>query len=99
MPPVTREDAREFVGGGNREIDGAEADTFADSIAASANAYDRWAESRSLEERIAPRTATVINEDGRETTAEVPPIIAGATTTPEDFGGGEKEADDDGERE
>lgn len=91
----TAEDTRDYVGGGDRKFEQSETELFAGKVAESDNAFERWAETRSLEDRIATRTATVRDADGNETQVETPAIVDGATTTPEGFGG----ADDDDEEE
>lgn len=58
----TAEDTREFVGGGDRELGDAEAEQRAQAVAESSNAFDRWAESRSVEERLSFGDATSVPE-------------------------------------
>lgn len=74
------------MGGGDRDISEDETNRFASEIATANNSYERWLETRSLEERVAIRSAEVRAEDGSVSTVEVPPLAEGATSTPEGFG-------------
>lgn len=90
------DEAQQFVGGGDRDFSDEESARVAQEIANGSNAFDRWAEGRSLEERtISTRTATVRSEDGEETEVATPAISDGAVNSPEGFGGTDDGGDGD----
>lgn len=90
------ENAEQYVGGGNRELSEGEAADTAKRIAQSSADYERWAESRSLEERIRPATATVTTDEG-ETSEVQHRMIDNPTSVPDGFGGTEATEEDEDE--
>lgn len=92
---ITNEEAQQFVGGGNRDLSDGEKDRFAQQVAEANNSYERWAETRPLDERIATQVVTTRSEDGEESTQEVPRVAQTATTVPEGFGGSDSDPEED----
>lgn len=87
---ITQEEAKAFVGGGDREYDDGQTANVAGQIAESSNSFDRWKETRDLADRLNTTTAVVRSKDGDETTFDVPLVQESATSEPEGFG---KDAD------
>lgn len=77
------------VGGGDRELSEGEQNIYAERLAEAANANLRWQETRSLEDRFAPRTVTVtapgeapITSQHSPATDESSPFFVSAVSTP-----------------